>query len=128
MIEQSQPVAEDISTMPKRSFERPIDLIHLSRITLGDPGLEREVLQLFDRQTDMLMTRMRQSTPGAIAAVAHTLKGSARGIGAWRVAHAAEEVEIATNSDEQKLRSAVGRLSVAAAEVRSVIDELLRAN
>jgi hypothetical protein len=31
--------------------DRPIDLVHLARATLGDRSLEREVLQLFDRQS-----------------------------------------------------------------------------
>src|SRR6476646_5696820 len=70
--------------------DRPIDLVHLSRTTFGDRALEREVLQLFDRQSSMLITRMRTAPPAAVAALAHTLNGSARGIGAWRVARAAE--------------------------------------
>ena len=27
--------------------EKPIDLVHLSNITMGDPALEREVLEMF---------------------------------------------------------------------------------
>ena len=42
------------------SGERPIDLVHLARMTLGDRGLEREVLELFDRQAGMLIVRMQQ--------------------------------------------------------------------
>src|SRR5437588_8394462 len=70
--------------------DRPIDLVHLARTTLGDRALEREVLQLFDRQSSMLIARMRTAAPAAVATLAHTLKGSARGIGAWRVARAAD--------------------------------------
>ena len=70
--------------------DRPIDLVHLARMTLGERSLEREVLQLFDRQSTLLVARMRSAPPAAIAALAHTLKGSARGIGAWRVARAAD--------------------------------------
>src|SRR3954462_4499615 len=79
--------------------DRPIDLVHLARTTLGDRGLEREVLQLFDRQSALLIARMRSATPGGIATLAHTLKGSARGIGAWRVARAAEALELAGSPD-----------------------------
>src|SRR5437016_9952482 len=75
--------------------DRPIDLVHLARMTLGDRSLEREVLQLFDRQAVLLVARMRAAEPCSVAAVAHTLKGSARGVGAWRVAGAAEAVEAA---------------------------------
>ena len=66
-----------------------LDRAHLSRMTFDDRGLEREVLQLFERQAELLMTRMRNSGPAAIATLAHTLKGSAVGIGAARVAQAA---------------------------------------
>ena len=68
----------------RASLERPIDLVHLSRMTLGDRGLEREVLALFDRQATVLVSRMRSASPGSVTTVAHTLKGSARGVGAWR--------------------------------------------
>ena len=35
-----------------------------------------------------------------MAMLAHTMKGSARGIGAWRVARAAEALELAGGTDE----------------------------
>src|ERR1044072_8778492 len=81
--------------------DRPIDLVHLARTTLGDRALERGVMQLFDRQADILIARMRTATPPAVAALAHTLKGSARGIGAWRVARAAELLELAGASGKE---------------------------
>ena len=112
---------------PCASLERPIDLVHLSRMTLGDRGLEREVLALFDRQATVLVSRMRSASPGSVNAVAHTLKGSARGVGAWRVAAAAEAVEVAASS-EGDLSAAITRLAAVAEEARAVIAELLRAN
>ena len=66
----------------ERADNAPIDRSHLSRMTFGDHSLEREVLQLFDRQAELLMERMNASAPAAIATLAHTLKGSAVGIGA----------------------------------------------
>jgi HPt (histidine-containing phosphotransfer) domain-containing protein len=110
----------------RASLERPIDLVHLSRMTLGDRGLEREVLALFDRQATVLVSRMRSASPGSVTSVAHTLKGSARGVGAWRVA-AAEAVELAASSDGD-LSAAITRLAAVAEEARAVIAELLRAN
>ena len=89
---------EEISAPPLAPVVQPIDLDHLARMTLGDRSLECEVLALFDRQAGMLLGRMRDATPAAIAATAHTLKGSARGIGAWRVAQAAEALEQAAAS------------------------------
>jgi HPt (histidine-containing phosphotransfer) domain-containing protein len=111
----------------RASLERPIDLVHLSRMTLGDRGLEREVLALFDRQATVMVSRMRSASPGSVTTVAHTLKGSARGVGAWRVAAAAEAVELAA-SGEGDLSAAITRLAAMAEEARAVIAELLRTN
>ena len=106
--------------------DRPIDLVHLARTTLGDRSLEREVLQLFDRQSILLIARMRTASPEGMAMLAHTLKGSARGIGAWRVARAAEALEQAGGNGNE-IRGALERLASVADEARSVIAELLRA-
>ena len=106
--------------------DRPIDLVHLARITLGDRGLEREVLQLFDRQSALLIARMRAATPAGIAPLAHTMKGSARGIGAWRVARAAEALELAGGAEA--VAGALDQLAAASDEACALIAELLRAN
>jgi HPt (histidine-containing phosphotransfer) domain-containing protein len=107
--------------------DRPIDLVHLSRTTFGDRALEREVLQLFDRQSSMLITRMRTAPPAAVAALAHTLNGSARGIGAWRVARAAERLEL-IGASGQTTDEALATLAEASDEARALIAELLRGN
>jgi HPt (histidine-containing phosphotransfer) domain-containing protein len=103
-----------------------IDLVHLGRMTLGEKSLEAEVLALFDRQTDMLLTRMEQAPPAAAAAFAHTIKGSARGIGAWRVAEAAEAVERAA-AGSADLTGVIGGLAAAVDEAHSAIADLLAA-
>ena len=108
--------------------ERPIDLVHLARTTLGDRSLEREVLQLFDRQAALLIARMRSATPGGVVIIAHTMKGSARGIGAWRVARAAEALELAGASGPDAVAQALDQLTAAADEARAVIAELLLPN
>jgi HPt (histidine-containing phosphotransfer) domain-containing protein len=73
----------------------PIDRAHLARMTFGDAALERELLQLFDRQAAILVTRMHAGDTAMVAALAHTLKGSAVGVGAVEVAEAAGAVEAA---------------------------------
>ena len=104
-----------------------IDLEHLSRMTLGERGLEAEVLTLFDRQAAVLLARMRDSAPAAVAAFAHTLKGSARGIGAWRVAEAADAVEMnAVRPDPGGVAGAVTRLAAAVDETKDVIADRLQ--
>jgi hypothetical protein len=96
-------------------------------MTLGERGLEAEVLTLFDRQAAVLLARMRDSAPAAVAAFAHTLKGSARGIGAWRVAEAADAVEMnAGRSDPGGVAGAVTRLAAAVDETKAVIADRLQ--
>jgi HPt (histidine-containing phosphotransfer) domain-containing protein len=102
--------------------EDPIDRTHLFRMTLGDHALEREVLALFDRQIEMLIERMREVDPSGVAALAHTLKGSARGVGAWPMARAAEAVEAAPPA---ALAPAVAALAAAAGEARAAIADIL---
>src|SRR4051812_28422018 len=122
------PTDTDCADTPSLAPEdHPIDLVHLARTTLGDRNLEREVLQLFDRQSTLLIARMRTAAPNGVAALAHTLKGSALGIGAWRVARAAEVLERAGGRNGE-IGSALDQLSAASEEARGVIADLLRAN
>lgn len=106
-------------------YSRPIDLVHLSRMTLGERSLEREVMQLFARQANLLTARMRTLAPVQAGALAHTLNGSARGIGAWRAARAAEAVECAS---EEEFAAALRELEDAVAEACAFITDVLRAN
>ena len=93
--------------------EAVLDRDHLARMTFGDRSLEREVLQLFDRQSELLLERMRASEPAAIATLAHTLKGSAVGIGATQVAGAAAEVEATARPKPGEWVRAIDELSLA---------------
>ena len=103
-----------------------IDLVHLARMTLGEKSLEAEVLGLFDRQARLLLARMRNASPAAAGAFAHTLRGSALGIGAWRVAEAAAAVERqAGEPATPDLGDALARLADAIDAARAVIAELV---
>lgn len=123
MLAMLQPIAPEVSSF--EPDDRPIDLVHLARMTFGERSLEREVLQLFDRQSTLLLARMRSAAPAGIVTLAHTLKGSARGIGAWRIARAAEVLEVAGAAEKG---AALDALATATEEARAVIADLLRAN
>ncbi|HXF54599.1 MAG TPA: Hpt domain-containing protein [Hyphomicrobiaceae bacterium] len=72
----------------------PIDFSHLSRYTLGDKALEQEVLALFAAEAPATLGRLRSARTGsAWREAAHTLKGSARAVGARKVAMLAEQAE-----------------------------------
>ena len=88
---QSEALEPDLSMM---GDDLPIDFDHLQRFTLGNRCLEREVLTLFRTQARTCIDRMRQADDDkAWHEAAHTLKGSAAGIGAWAVQEAAREAE-----------------------------------
>jgi Hpt domain-containing protein len=118
--------SDRIDAPPLAPAEQAIDREHLARMTHGEHALEREVLQLFAMQADLLLGRMRDAAPKVIGALAHTLNGSARGIGAWPVAEAAEAVErnAARGGDLAEPRK---RLLRALDEVQAAIAERLRA-
>jgi HPt (histidine-containing phosphotransfer) domain-containing protein len=110
---------------PIAADEPPIDIAHLTRMTLGDRRLENQILELFDRQAELLLERMRAVAPAGIATLAHTLGGSARGIGAWRVATAAEALErVAREGADHAV--ALARLNIAVEEARLAACGLLR--
>ncbi|GLK81145.1 Hpt domain-containing protein [Methylopila turkensis] len=104
------------------SLAQAIDVAHLARQTLGDRTLEREVLELFRRQARILLFRFEALTnPAERSQIAHTLKGSARGIGATRVALAAEELERAANAGEPTGK-ALAEVAESIAEATSAIE------
>ena len=103
-----------------------VDLRNLHPATLDDAEPERKILALFDRQSQTLLARL-SGLPDDAAMLAHTLKGSARAIGAFAAAEAAEEVEFAVR-DGRPAAAPLRRLSDALADARGAIGVLLRAN
>ena len=101
-----------------------LDLEHLRRTTFGDAGLEREVLAMFAGQAARLVGALGTMSPDA-GRLAHTLKGSAGAIGAFRVAEAAGELERAIQIGADPARC-LAELRDAVAEARSAIDDILR--
>jgi HPt (histidine-containing phosphotransfer) domain-containing protein len=105
----------------------PIDLGHLARMTCGDKALEREVLALFLRQSTSLATSLAATladASGETARLVHTLKGSARAIGAFRLADHAAAVEDAVRRGIDPAAELAG-LRAALAEATHAIEALL---
>ena len=101
----------------------PIDVTHLRAMTLGDPALEREVLTMFLSQTSHLAASLAKAPPDA-GALAHTLKGSARAIGAFAVADAAAHLESLIRSGHERTE-ALAELNDAITEARAAIEAIL---
>jgi HPt (histidine-containing phosphotransfer) domain-containing protein len=118
---------EQIDWMPSPPLapdDGPIDIEHLQRMTLGDASLEREVLAMFSAQAVRLIGALATLPPDT-GALAHTLKGSARAIGAFGVADAAGHLEAAIQNDEDPA-DALTELNEAIVEARTAINAILR--
>jgi len=100
----------------------PVDMVHLARYTLGDKDLEREVLDLFAGEAPQRIAAFRQAhTEKEWKMAAHTLKGSARAVGAWRIAHLAQQAERLSIQDRETCAAAILCLEEATAETSAYI-------
>jgi HPt (histidine-containing phosphotransfer) domain-containing protein len=108
---------------------KPIDFTYLRRFTMGNRELEREVLCLFVESAPNYL----QALDTAVTAkewhdAAHTLKGSSRAVGAWRVARAAENAEkLRFDTDLERRHFAVDSAYEAATEALKYIQTVLAA-
>ena len=76
---------------------RPIDLVHLSRQTSGDRALESDILCLYRQQLTAGLIQLKSTSGRERMLVAHTLKGSSRSVGAFRLSRLAEKIEESPN-------------------------------
>lgn len=74
-------------------------MAHLARQTMGDRGVEREVLALFVQQLTSMLDVVAGADREERLRLAHTLKGSARGVGAFAIAACAEQIEAEPTAD-----------------------------
>jgi HPt (histidine-containing phosphotransfer) domain-containing protein len=83
-----------VKQIPQNSHSgRPIDLAHLSRQTMGDRALETEILGMFAKQMSGARASMGNANADERKRLAHTIKGTARSVGAFPVADVAERIE-----------------------------------
>ena len=68
-----------------------IDLVHLSCITMGDKGLERDVLQAYAAQARPHREALLSGDDTRVTRAAHMLIGASKTIGARFVASRAED-------------------------------------
>ena len=99
--------------------EPPIDLAHLRRYIAGDDVLGREIMALFHRNAFVLLARLAAAVQAERRReAAHSLKGSALAVGAWRVASLAAAAEAAAE-DREALARYTGELKEALERTRS---------
>jgi HPt (histidine-containing phosphotransfer) domain-containing protein len=109
---------------------RAVDLSHLARYTGGDEVLNAEVLRLFDTQSTELVGKLQTILEArdvkSWKEVTHTLKGAARGIGAFSFADAAAAAEpIDLVQDQGNATVAISTLRTRAESVQAFIRDYL---
>ena len=113
--------------------EAAVDLGHLDRYTGGDRTVNEEVLRLFERSCHDILGRLETllddaSSPEAAKGwrdAAHTLKGAAKGIGAFELADAAADAEKKPVSDRMAALAALERLKTTSQAVLIFIEDFL---
>jgi HPt (histidine-containing phosphotransfer) domain-containing protein len=83
--------------MARYSLSGAVDFAYLERFTAGDAAVVEEVLGLFREQAAMWGPMLEADQPGWRDA-AHTVKGMARGIGAFALGDACEAAEAGSGS------------------------------
>ena len=110
-----------LNDLSKAAHAGAIDLEHLSRCTLGNQVLQHEVLALFREQSEIYLRHLQDASDAeAWADAAHSLKGSARSVGAMDVAWCAEAAEQLSH----ELRDASRREAMQ--ELRRLVDRANR--
>jgi chemotaxis protein histidine kinase CheA len=104
--------------MPSHIFDRP----HFAMMTGGDAELQAEIVEIFRVQAQLWARLLIPDAPTPIwRDAAHTVKGSARGLGLWALAEACEHAEDLGKAgavEGAMVQSALGR-------VRARLDEAL---
>jgi HPt (histidine-containing phosphotransfer) domain-containing protein len=110
----------------KPASGRPIDLVHLSRQSLGDPGLEEEILRTFDQLVQTYVARIREAGKSeTVLFNLHCLKGASSGVGANSIAALARSAEEEVRRGGALSGESMADLGMAAEEVRTFIASLL---
>jgi len=111
------------------AHQMAVDFDHLKKYTAGDSQVEEEILSVFMQQAEIWVRMLNESQDdkGWLDA-AHSLKGSARGVGAWSVAELCEHAEsLASQSSPAERSMALGDLKAAVADVVRCIEVRLKA-
>ncbi len=91
------------------------DTQYFSEATAGDVALQREVADLFRGQVPSWRERLSDAEPRARSDAAHTIKGSARGMGLYALAIACEAAESRHGADLEAIDGVLAALDEALA-------------
>lgn len=105
--------------MARRDLTGAVDFGYLERFAAGDAAVIDEVLALFREQASMWSTMLDPSSEGWRDAV-HTIKGTARGIGAFQLG---DVCEICEDEGATRIAGVRDALDLALADVAAYAHE-----
>jgi HPt (histidine-containing phosphotransfer) domain-containing protein len=119
--------ARKLTSIHENFVNPPVDLVQLEQSTMGDEALAVEILELFRASSHDYLGRLCcAETDKEWKLAAHTLKGSARGIGAWKVAAAVGFAEqVAMECDRYSRSKALCDVRIALAEADRFIRKII---
>ncbi len=108
------------------SSPTPIDMVHLEQQSLGDPGLQEEVLRLYAQMSGVYLARIEDSSSAEdLVRNLHTLKSAAAGIGAWQVRDLAKHAEDSLREGHSVNPDHIEAIATAVAECQDFIAQLV---
>src|ERR1700744_954811 len=106
-----------------------IDLEHLARYTGGERGINSEILRLFDDQVTGMVAELNALLASRDnkrwREITHTIKGAARGVGAFSMGEAAAKAEPVDPANGSEAQAAIQKLEQEAQTVRAFIQTYL---
>ena len=116
------PEPENTSGSKPANSSEIIDIVHLDQYTLGDQGLQKELLQLFRIQLkDQVNELMACASEINWKSACHLLKGASRAVGAWQISQIAEALEEASFEDDANRAALLSKLLSAKARFEAEV-------
>lgn len=104
-----------------------IDLDHLDKYVAGDTALRDEILVIFSEQIETLKEQISETANNEDwKFVTHSLKGAARGVGAWALGDLSEEAEALIGDMPAKNEKRAAILVSIRREITAAIDDVKR--
>ena len=115
-----------MSSITDMTDSTEIDFAHLNQYVDGDPDLTREVFGLFRNQVEMWGRGLMADADDELwASVTHSLKGSARAVGAMGLAEVCEKAESLIGDDRRPGAREVAVESIET-KISQVLNEIVR--
>ena len=112
------------------STQNVIDLVHLEKYVAGDNALRDEILSMFaERATELNAALKTTQTEQERKLTLHTLKGGARGVGAWTLGDLCERAERINGVPEKAAEQAalIEEIDAAVADIALAVQRLCKA-